>query len=336
MTSSTVSLLQHLLTRSDLTRLEVPSGQVEAWSANGVLVPVAELAPIDAEEGPGEQVFAVTDAAVRADLGSRLAAIGKPTVLLSPPRIRSFLHRAASGDTEPVSAGDETAAAVADQMPDSDLAQMLTEAIAALDGDMEIVVRLAEEEARLQSNGPVPTEPQRPAATPAAEEPAPAETMGGSEWFDAGELEAAMGKLDLGQAAADDEQVVTESVAVKGTPLEDLVPLADEGLEELAATVAFHNEQLERLVDLPHELQALQGELQQLRAAVQAGGTVATMSGDSTFDGRRTSLMAIGLALLCWSGLIWFGTGSATLALVSFVAANVIGCLSLQPSGRRS
>jgi hypothetical protein len=326
MTPSTVSLLQHLLTRSDLTRLEVPADQVEAWLASEVLAPVAELAPADDEEGPGEQVFAVADADVRADLGSRLAAIGKPTVLLSPPRIRSFLHRAASGDSGPVAAGEETAAAIADQVPDSDLAQMLSDAIAALDGDMEIVVRLAEEEARLQSDGPAP----------AAEAPAATETMGSSEWFDAGELEAAMGKLDLGQAAADDDQVVTESVAVKGTPLEDLVPLADEGLEELAATVAFHNEQLERLVDLPHELQALKGELQQLRSAVQAGGTVATMSGDSTFDGRRTSLMAIGLALLCWSGLIWFGTGSATLALVSFVAANVIGCLALQPSGRRS
>lgn len=322
MTSATDSLLQHLLTRSDLARLQVPSAQVEQWLTDGRLEAVATLSG-----GEGDAVMSVADAALRSELGARLAAAGKSTVLLCPERIRSFLQRAAAS---------EEAAKVADELTDGDLTQMLATAIAELDGDLEVVARLAEEEAALQAT---PADDgnavEQGIDTAAAEvellyEPfAIGKSATKSEWFEAGELEAAMGKLASRSIGAETEEVAATTTG----ELDDLVPLLHEDFEELAASVAFHSEQLERLVDLPHTVEELTQELEQLRAAVQSGGVLATMS-DSSFDGRRTSLMAIGLAMLCWSGLIWFGTGSATLALVSFVAANVIGCLALQPARR--
>jgi hypothetical protein len=134
-------------------------------------------------------------------------------------------------------------------------------------------------------------------------------------------------------------------------------------LGALATIVAAHGAQLQRYEGLHEAIGSLQQQMAELSAAAAAAAVIeaptsppepvaatvapmpeptttptpaaplaTTTAANVTVDGRRTSLMAIGLALMCWSGLIWFGTGSATLALVSFVAANVIGCLALQPT----
>ena len=84
MTSPTASLLQHLLTSSDLAQLEIPASQVEAWLGTRSLAPVGELPSAGAD---AEQVFSVTDAALRRDLAVRLAAAGKPIVTNPFPQL---------------------------------------------------------------------------------------------------------------------------------------------------------------------------------------------------------------------------------------------------------
>ncbi|MBL8727121.1 MAG: hypothetical protein JNM25_01735 [Planctomycetes bacterium] len=320
MTSPTASLLQHLLTRSDLARLEVASTQVAAWLADGSLEPVAEV-PVD--DAAGEQVFSVADEALRAELGARLATIGKSAVLLSPRRIRSFLRRAADGG-----AGTAAAADTADVVADADVAALFAALVADLDGDLENVLRLAMEEADVelgpQAIGARPAEEAITEESMLRDNPIVLADSDVATWFRDGEFGAAP--------------------TGSGAPLDDLVPVAGEDLEELAATVAFHSEQLERLVDLPHALEDLAREVERIRAALEVAGALppaaaaegatdaAANPSPAMRTGQRTSLMAICLALLCWSGLVWFGTGSATLALSSFLAATVIGYLALQPA----
>lgn len=307
MTSSTASLLQHLLTRSDLTRLEIASTQVEQWEASGALEAVA-VVPSD---GPAdEHVFVVADETLRSELDARLATIGKPDVLSSPPQIRSFLRSAANG-----------------QMADADLAEQLAAVLTHLDGDLENLVRLALEAPD--------TEPALPHPVPIVDDSEVTDILRGdpnvlpdsnvSAWFR-------------------DEQAVDG----QGAPLDDLVPLAGEDFEELEATVAFHSEQIERLVDLPHVLEQLAREVAQLRGALESAGLPVPEPVDAgaaaelepgnaapVLRSPRTALLVICTALLCWTGLVWAGTGSAALALTSFVAANVVGYLALQPASWR-
>lgn len=335
MTSPTASLLQHLLTSSDLAQLEIPASQVEAWLGTRSLAPVGELPSAGAD---AEQVFSVTDAALRRDLAVRLAAAGKPIVLLSPQRIRSFLRRAASGAVDAAVSVPGSVTAAVSQLPDDDFAELFAAAVAELDGDLEIVMRLAAEEATVDAKPPAANRAHTRELTDTEESmlldnPVRRRNQETTEWFDTAELEAAMGTL----AGATDE------AAGGREPLNDLVPLAEEDLEELGAIVAFHSEQLERLADLPHSIDLLARRVEQLRRTVQDGEPLPASTADqvalgatpSTCDGRRTSLLAIALALVCWSGLIWFGTGSATLALVSLAAANVIGFFAVQPLDRR-
>jgi hypothetical protein len=46
-------------------------------------------------------------------------------------------------------------------------------------------------------------------------------------------------------------------------------------------------------------------------------------------DRSTAALYAIGFLLLCWSGILWFKTGNAQLALATLVGANLIGCCVL-------
>lgn len=338
MMSPAASLLQHLLTRADLSRLEIPAAQIEAWRSAGLLEPVAGPATAEADD---EQVFAVADAALRTDLAARLAKVGKPTVLLSRAHIHAFLHRAAGGGSGAAAARRPSVSDAVAQLPDGDFAELFAAAVAELDGDLETVVRLAREVAGTESSPPAPARAHTPLRrltdteeSMLLDNPIHRRRHDDSEWFDTAELAAAMG--DLGASAGANDPADGESA-----PLNDLVPLAEDDLEELAALVAFHSEQLERLVDLPHSIDLLTRQVEQLHRALQDGEPLppsiaeqATFGASRAADGRRTSLLAIGLALLCWSGLVWVGTGSTTLALVSFAAANAIGFLAVRPAGQ--
>lgn len=81
-------LQQHLLTRSDLAQMGVQAAAILRWLAGGSIEQIGALA---GEHGD-DPVFTVAPA-LRAEMGTRLAALGKHTVVLSPLGVRSFLMR---------------------------------------------------------------------------------------------------------------------------------------------------------------------------------------------------------------------------------------------------
>ncbi|MDO8349219.1 MAG: hypothetical protein Q7T30_03210 [Planctomycetota bacterium] len=91
MTRSAPAPSQHLLTRADLARLEIPAGSILAWLADGWLDQVGSLPGID---GRCDPVFAVLSRDLRLDLAARLASIGKDAIVFSSARVRSVLLRA--------------------------------------------------------------------------------------------------------------------------------------------------------------------------------------------------------------------------------------------------
>ena len=155
MSRSNPPLQQHLLTRSDLARLGVPAGDILAWLARGAIEQVGTLAG----DGGDDPVFTAAPE-LRAELSARLASIGKSAVVLSPMRVRSFLLRAllqrkpvASAPPATVEAGAMTPSeALAEHLATTDLAQVLHEAANELEADVEHVLRIAEEEARLEAS----------------------------------------------------------------------------------------------------------------------------------------------------------------------------------------
>lgn len=154
MSRSHPPLQQHLLTRSDLAQLGVPAGDILAWLARGAIEQVGTLAG----EAGDDPVFTAAPE-LRADLSARLATIGKPTVVLSPMRVRSFLLRALmqrhGAAPAPAAATNDDAspqAALAEHLATTDLAQVLHEAVNELEADFEQVLRIAEDEARLEAS----------------------------------------------------------------------------------------------------------------------------------------------------------------------------------------
>ncbi|MBL8755905.1 MAG: hypothetical protein JNK15_21600 [Planctomycetes bacterium] len=185
MTRSTTSLHRHLLTRSDLAHLQVPAGDVLTWLAEGMIEQVGELSADD-------PVFMVPSAELRRQLTPRLAAIGKSTVVLTPLRVRSLLMRALLANDAPAATSDQDVAANTDDIA---LVTALQSAAAEIEADVEVMLRLAAEEARLEqleqveaaadtdsTAGPAATaqEPALPSdgePASAAEEPAPESTL---------------------------------------------------------------------------------------------------------------------------------------------------------------
>ncbi|MEZ6036837.1 MAG: hypothetical protein R3F29_05120 [Planctomycetota bacterium] len=86
----TSQLGHHLLTRSDLAAMAIRATEVFRWLADGAIEQVGDLPRAAREPDP---VFAVNNAALRAELVARLAAIGKSPVVLTPLGVRSFLLR---------------------------------------------------------------------------------------------------------------------------------------------------------------------------------------------------------------------------------------------------
>jgi hypothetical protein len=162
MTRSDPPLHRHLLTRSDLARLAVPAATILDWLGNGALEPVGVLG----DGASGDPVFTVIAPELRRELVPRLSDLGKPAVVLTPLRVRSLLVRArmamASSPTEQSGAGLETApttasveienaAAGADQLAVQDLATVLQEVATEIEVDVEVMLKLAEEEALLEA-----------------------------------------------------------------------------------------------------------------------------------------------------------------------------------------
>lgn len=184
MTRPKPSLHQHLLTRSDLARLQVPAGDVLSWLANGTLEQVGVLP----DDGDGDPVFTVLSNRLRQELALRLIEVGKPTVVLTPLRVRSFLLRALL--TRPEAAGVGGDPRPADPHDEQALAEVLQEVVAEVVADVAEVERLAAEEAQLEAaasdgvreepRGEAPTSapieagamPEATTAEPAAAEPA--------------------------------------------------------------------------------------------------------------------------------------------------------------------
>jgi hypothetical protein len=90
MPTPTHSLSHHLLKRSDLEQLGVPTAQVVRWLGKGWLEQIGTL-PID--DPNGNAVFAVADPALRAELTQQLQVLGRTEVVVSPTRSRSLLLR---------------------------------------------------------------------------------------------------------------------------------------------------------------------------------------------------------------------------------------------------
>ena len=212
MTRTKPPLHRHLLTRSDLARLQVPASDVLAWLANGWIEQVGVL-PDDASP-TGDPVFTVLANRLRQELALRLTGIGKPTVVLTPLRVRSFLMRAllatsAKGAGDGVAAEATATATTAGAAPDliehQALAEVLQEVVAEIEADVDEVLRLAAEEAGLETAeaGSAEATPTAAVAPELEHEPEPEpEHEQEQECFDAAELSDALDALEPDEAAA--------------------------------------------------------------------------------------------------------------------------------------
>lgn len=151
---------QNLLTRSDLARLQVPAGEVASWLARGWIEPMGTLPGADGD-GP---VYGVPADDLGRDLAARLAAIGKPDAVLAPTDVRSLLLHAwaqtsATHDdgraSTPGSDGEVTS-----HLHGTDLAQVLQEAAAEVEAEIDQVLRFAAEEHAYDSPALADDEPR--------------------------------------------------------------------------------------------------------------------------------------------------------------------------------
>ncbi len=178
--------------------MQVPASEVLSWLASGAMEQVGELP----DEVVNDPVFTITSHALRHELAVRLAQIGKPTVVLTPLRVRSFLLRAMlachGGSARKTLAAVQPEPAVDAPILEADLARLLQDVAAEVEADVEAMLRLAEEEAHLEAT----TEPAAPApslADPTAdegEEIVDAHPEEGDMCFDADDLASALDALD--------------------------------------------------------------------------------------------------------------------------------------------
>lgn len=192
----TAILRQHLLTRSDLAKLEVPPGDILDWLGAGSLEPIASPDAVTSND----PIFTVSDRALRQRLAERLATVGKPTVVLSPLRVRSFLVRAMmqEHDQTAESAAADVELAAADQPAPLD-------AIAA-DDHAHYVAQVAAEESEqelAEAEAPILRDDEaaglaNETGEPPADEP-PADEAGEEEggWFDTDSLSSELDALEL-------------------------------------------------------------------------------------------------------------------------------------------
>jgi hypothetical protein len=152
MTRPPPPLQQHLLTRSDLARMAVPATTVFRWLAAGSVEQIGDLPVAGAAKDP---VFTVLHEPLRAELAGQLAGIGKPTVVMTPLGVRSFLLRALLRQREagaeqtaaeaPEQVANDVAAALDASMPTDELATVLEHLVEEAAGDAVAMQHLAEQ-----------------------------------------------------------------------------------------------------------------------------------------------------------------------------------------------
>jgi hypothetical protein len=152
MTRPPPPLQQHLLTRSDLARMAVPATTVFRWLAAGSVEQIGDLPVAGAAKDP---VFTVLHEPLRAQLAEQLAGIGKPTVVMTPLGVRSFLLRAMLRQREagaehtareaPEQVASDVAAALDASMPADELATVLEHLAEEAAGDAVAMQHLAEQ-----------------------------------------------------------------------------------------------------------------------------------------------------------------------------------------------
>lgn len=195
----------------------VPAGEILGWLAEGDIEQVGALAGSHGED----PVFTVAPR-LRDALSDRLARIGKTAVVLSPLRVRSFLLRSLlHGAHPPLDTGTDLPTrsvtsevpgeALAQHLLTTDLAQVLHEAAADLDADVAAMLRLAQEEARLELAKAAEGTDASPAEEPPAYVDEPATDEDGAveteECFDVDDLRELLGDFEdepePGEAASD-------------------------------------------------------------------------------------------------------------------------------------
>lgn len=167
MNGSKPPLHAHLLTRTDLAAMAIPAATVLRWLAEGL---IEEVGTMPAAADIGEPVFTVPDDDLRRQLQEKLAALGKPAVVLTPVGVRSFLLRALLPDRDPPAAavaGGESLPAT--PLATADLATVLQEAANDVVADVETMLRLAAEIAATEASAPTPREDDAVAAAAAIE-----------------------------------------------------------------------------------------------------------------------------------------------------------------------
>jgi hypothetical protein len=248
MTRSHPSLQQHLLTRSDLARLQVPAADVLAWLADGSLEQIGALPG----PGIGDPVFTVTTESLRQRLHERLAAAGKSDVVLAPLALRTFLQRALlpadTGSAADVAAGsglEPARAAHAAPVEPSELANVLHEVLAAIERDGIPVMRAlagTADAADAAAAGNTADAATSLATGPSRSEPTDDDLH--EECFDADHLAEALDALD--GRDADEDRIANDSAepavrlpqpdtadpgaaapAPAITPIDRVVPLAE-------------------------------------------------------------------------------------------------------------
>jgi len=233
MTRHTIPLQQHLLTRSDLARLEILADQLRHWQATGWLEQIGRLPD---SESHGDAVFAVHAPDLRKEFASRLEALGKSAVVMAPQQAKSLLQERCDAETanrspgaveqnnaatrgrdsadepptaKPVETPWDTDNALATHLLENDLPQVLQEAAAELESEVEGGLATADHEAKGCGN-----------TIDAFDEPFEAEELDVDELhaalanWDPCEQDAAMNELDVPTRPA----VATKPPAPKTNP----------------------------------------------------------------------------------------------------------------------
>lgn len=222
-------LRQHVLTRSDLAKLEVSPGDILDWLGDGWLEPIASP---DAATS-NDPIFTVSDRSLRQRLAPMLATIGKPTVVLTPLRVRSFLVRAMmqEHDQRP-----EPASPATSDDPANDRV-LAVEPLPALD-DASYIAQVAIEEAEQELSevaAEAVAEPEAEAEAVADDASLADEDADG--WFDSGDLASELDALDLFKPRDEVAEATTEE-AFAEPPVEQPVEPSGEPLAEIAAAAA--------------------------------------------------------------------------------------------------
>ena len=161
-------------------------------------------------------------------------------------------------------------------------------------------------------------------------------------------------RLDDGYVQATLTDIRDLLAELAGRPPAAPVEVAKVDLQPLTAAVQASCDQASRLSGATiTSLQALTTHLEAFRLSVEhcvssrlsaaleqiessASQRPPASSTSLRVERRTPVLLVAGSLLMCWAALLWFTTGSAEMALLTLIAANVIGCCALLPPTPRT